>query len=63
MSDLGKGCTAHTVRLPGKAAGWAAKVYVNRRHVATVADPADNSAEAAMWAARMWMIMYREDLV
>jgi hypothetical protein len=59
--DAGNGVTAVPVRLPGKA-GWACKIIVDGKHVATVADPDDDSRDAALWEARMWAIMYKDTL-
>lgn len=58
--DVGQKVVAQLTRLPGKHGGWAAKLYIGSRHVATVCDPEDDSRDAALWTARMWAIMYKD---
>lgn len=50
------------VKLPGKKSGYCCKIYVNRVHVATVADPENGSREAAQKAATRWNKYYRRKL-
>jgi len=48
------------VKLPGKNSGYCCKIYINGRHVATVADPERTTREGANEAARHWGRKYRK---
>ena len=54
-TDVGQGVYA-TLQRVGK--GWCAKLTVHGVHVATIADPADDTQAGALNEARMWAILY-----
>ena len=50
------------VRLPGKKAGYACRIFVKGRHVATVAHPTRSCVEGAREAAYMWGVNWQKVL-
>lgn len=50
------------VKLPGRKSGYACKVWVRGRHVATVADPDRSSRESALEVAEAWKKNYAGQL-
>ena len=49
-------------RLPGKGSGYAAKITVDGRHVATVSNPGHTSETGAREAAHRWERDYQKKL-
>ena len=60
--QLAEGVRGELVPLPGKKSGWACRIIVGRTHKATVADPENLTKDGALWAAKMWIIMYKPSL-
>jgi len=50
------------VKLPGKNSGYACKIFIRGRWVATVSDPEKTTREAAQAAATSWNKKYRRKL-
>jgi hypothetical protein len=50
------------VKLPGKKSGYACKIFLRGRHVATVANPKRKCQEGAREAAYMWNKNWRKKL-
>lgn len=51
-----------TVKLPGKKSGYACKIFLKGRHVATVAHPMRSCQDGAREAAYSWDKNWREKL-
>lgn len=51
------------VKLPGRKAGYACRIFVGGSHVATVADPERSTREAALAVALAWEHDWMDQLV